>query len=96
MSRDLEENGEITHFRGQRGRPRRDGAPAWDDVLADTVALVNACRADDGEGVGAVLRHGDRDMMLCTAVKLLAEVSDELRAGPVGFRLWAQEASQRP
>jgi len=57
---------------------------------------VIAARHDDAEGAGVVLRLGDRDRMLCTSVKLLAEVLDEQGVCDCHWRRWAADAGRRP
>ena len=53
-------------------RPRERGA--WDDDLADAVALVEAVLGDDLTGAGAVLRNMDTGPVAVVLAKVHAEL----------------------
>jgi hypothetical protein len=58
-------------------------APAGhDDGTADLMALVAATRQDDREALRVLARFADRDCVLASAVKLLAEPADDLELCP--------------
>ena len=68
----------------------------WADAVRDSVALVEAVRAEDRLGTSAILRNGDRDLMCITLAKLLSEAADDLAVPPAWFRRWSASAVTRP
>jgi hypothetical protein len=69
---------------------------AWDDALADAVAMVEAELAEDAKGIVALLRQGNPYSMTITLAKLLSEVVTEQEVSPSHFREWAGRAVNRP
>jgi hypothetical protein len=69
--------------------------PEWDDGTADLMALVAATRHDDREALDVLARFADRDCVLASAVKLLAEIADDLELCQCHFRLYAAQAIAR-
>ena len=58
-------------------------APAWNDDTADLLAMVALAREDGAweasrEAFGVIAAHCDRDGVLASAVKLLAELAADL------------------
>lgn len=68
----------------------------WQDDLADAVALTQAIRADDTEGVAAILRNCNSYATCITLAKLLAVAAEEGQASPDHLRSWAASAVRRP
>jgi hypothetical protein len=52
--------------------------PEWNDHTADLMALVAAARSDDRQALEVLAQFADHDACLASAVKLLAELCEDL------------------
>jgi hypothetical protein len=74
--------------------------PDWDDNVADLTAFVAAARTDGTteatrEALGVLAGNCDRDGVLAAAVKLLAELCEDLDLCSECFRAYAVRAIAR-
>ena len=60
-----------------------------EDGYLDTVAAVEAMRADDREGLRIVLKHCEPRLVAAVGAKLLAEMATEREWTAAEFRAWA-------
>ena len=67
----------------------------WDDGTADLVALVTATRTDDHEALRVLAGYADRDAVLASAIKVLADLADDLGLSDCCLRRYAARASAR-
>jgi hypothetical protein len=66
-----------------------------DDHLADAVALVQAVREHDAEGLTAILRNCDGAMAALRLAECFAVVMEENEVPPESFRSWAARTVSR-
>lgn len=66
------------------------------DEVLDAVALVQAVRDGDDDGILAIVGNADREGVCLALARLVAEAADEQQASAGHLRAWAFQALNRP